>query len=118
MSLNLAKILVAIDGSEHSDYALNIAVKIGEKYSSVIDLVHVEQTSGATSSIKKGDNILDSRVGVVNERKLACNQISIQSNDPAGEILKLANSGSYDLTVLGSRGLSGLKSFVMGSVSN
>jgi nucleotide-binding universal stress UspA family protein len=119
LTVDLSKILVAIDGSEHSDYALNIAVKIGEKYSSCIDLVHVElQTSGAASSIKKADNILSDRVDIVKERKLACNQINIQSNDPAAEILKLLDSGRYSLVVLGARGLSGLKTLLMGSVSS
>ena len=118
---NLSKILVAIDGSEHSDYALNVAVKIGEKFSSAMDLVHVELPSSEARpepSIKKADNILDDRVEMVKERKLICNPIKIQSSDPAEEILKLANSGSYDLVVLGSRGLGGLKSLVLGSVSS
>ncbi|MEG0504418.1 MAG: universal stress protein, partial [Raoultibacter sp.] len=35
---------------------------------------------------------------------------------PASELLKMANSGSYDLMVVGNRGLSGLKQY-MGSVS-
>ena len=118
---NLSRILVAVDGSEHSDYALNVAVKIGEKFSSAVDLVHVELPSSesrSATSIKKVDNILDDRVEIVKERKLICNPIKIQSSDPAEEILKLANSVSYDLVVLGSRGLGGLKSLVLGSVSS
>jgi nucleotide-binding universal stress UspA family protein len=120
LAINLSKILVAIDGSDHSDYALNVAVKIGEKYFSGIDLVHVETSSSGTSNASsvKSDNLLDDRVEIVKERKLNCNPISIQSNDPAGEILKLANSSGYGLVVLGSRGLGGLKSLVMGSVSS
>ena len=35
---NLSKILVAVDGSEHSDYALNVAAKVGEKFSSAVNL--------------------------------------------------------------------------------
>ncbi len=75
---NLSKILVAIDGSEHSDYALNVSVKIGEKFSSAMDLVHVELPStgaGPEPLIKKADNILDDRVEMVKERKLICNPI-------------------------------------------
>ena len=103
---NLSKILVAIDGSEHSDYALNVSVKIGEKFSSTMDLVHVELPSseaGPEPSIKKPDKIFDDRVEMVKERKLICNPIKIQSSDPADEILKLVNSGSYDLAVLEQR---------------
>ena len=121
LALNLSKILVAIDGSEYSDYALNVAVKIAEKYSSVMDLVHVEvPASGSTTpdSIKKANSVLEDRVGIVKERKLICNPIKIQSSDPAGEILKLSNSGGYNLVVLGNRGMGGLKSLLMGSVSS
>ena len=120
MSPNLSNILVAIDGSENSDYALNVAVKIGTKYSSNVDLVHVEVPSSQTgsTSVKKVDNILDDRAEIVKERKLTCNPIKVQSGDPAGEILKLANSGSYGLVILGSRGLGSLKSLLMGSVSS
>ncbi len=115
-ALDLSKILVAVDGSEHSDFALNVAVKIGEKYGSRLDLVHVERPS-AIDSIEKADNILEDRVEIVKERNLVCNPIKVKSGDPAGEILKVADSGGYNLVVLGSRGLGELKSLLMGSVS-
>ena len=113
--------LVAIDGSEYSDYALNVALKIAEKYSSTIDLVHVEVPASGSStadSIKKVGNVLEERLGIVKERKLICNPIKIRSSDPASEILKLSNSGNYNLVVLGNRGMGGLKSLLMGSVSS
>lgn len=109
--------LVAVDGSEHSDYALNIAVKLGSMYSSNVDLVHVEVPSEATTPVMKADNVLEDRVEIVKERKLSCNPIKIQSSDPATEILKLANTKNYGLVILGSRGLGSLKSLLMGSVS-
>jgi nucleotide-binding universal stress UspA family protein len=107
--------LVAVDGSEHSDYALNIAVKLGVRYSSNIDIVHVEVPS--TTPGKKSE-VLEDRVGIVKEQKLNCNPIRIQSSDPAGEILKLANSRNYGLVILGSRGQGALKGLLMGSVSS
>ena len=119
LPFKLSKILVAVDGSTHSDYALNIAVKIAERYSSSIDLIHVETPSAAApDSAIKGENILGDRVEIVKERKLVCGQIRIRSGDPAAEILKLADSKDYDLVVLGSRGLSGVRSLLMGSVSS
>lgn len=104
--------LVAIDGSMYSDYALNIAVKFAEMYSSKVDLVHVV----APSNEPQKEDVLAERVEIAKERKITPNAIRVESNDPASEILKLADS--YDLIVLGSRGLSGLRSALMGSVSN
>jgi nucleotide-binding universal stress UspA family protein len=120
LAFKLSRMLVAVDGSMYSDYALNVAVKIAERYSSGIELVYVETRSGTAgqSPINKGENVLGSRVEIVKERNLPCNPINIESNDPAGEILKLANSKNYDIVVLGSRGLGGVKSLLMGSVSN
>jgi nucleotide-binding universal stress UspA family protein len=50
MGIQLARILLAMDGSENSDYALNVAMKIGEKYSSRIDLIYVMQPRGTVPS--------------------------------------------------------------------
>lgn len=146
MPADLTKILVAIDGSEDSDYALNIAIKFGKEFSSVIDLVHVlvaasdvavraataDPIIGASASIilptavkedeanskEYSDSILANRLTVVRENNLSGSAISIRSTDVAGEILKLANSGTYTLVVLGSRGAGGLKSLLLGSVSS
>jgi len=38
--------------------------------------------------------------------------------DPKYEIVKEAEEGKYDLLIIGSRGLSGIKSFLLGSVGN
>lgn len=111
---SFSKMLVAIDSSMYSDYALNIAVKIAEKYSSKLDLLHV----AAPLQDPQKDDVLTDRVEIAKERSLSPNAIRVESNDPSSEILKLADSGLYDLVVLGSRGLSGLKSALMGSVSS
>jgi len=142
--VKLGKLLVAIDGSENSDYALNIAIKIGEKYGSHVDLVHVRRPPDSTSVVqvvdpvvggttmiipsqvlpsesdhkKETTNLLQDRLKVLRESsQIEGNSILRNSSDVAGEILRLVNTGNYDMVVLGSRGLSGLKSMIMGSVS-
>ncbi len=141
LPFSLSKILVAIDGSEDSDYALNIAIKIAEKYSSHIVLLHVK--SPATSAVavsgpimdpilgaspmlvpsaaiekpKEPAQLLETRKALVAERNITVNSELVESVDVSGEILKRSESGNYNLVVVGSRGLSGLKSFFLGSVS-
>jgi nucleotide-binding universal stress UspA family protein len=47
----ISKILVPIDGSEHSDRAINYALALAEKYSAEIVLLSVAQPFVATGSM-------------------------------------------------------------------
>ena len=146
MSLQLKKILVAIDGSENSDYALNLAIKLGTLYLATVDLIHVAIPAGSvvvsprvfdpllgttmvlpTPKIEPGQkkeessglpHILADRRQLLLEHGIQCNAIYVESDDVAGEILKATSSGGYDLTILGSRGIGGIKSLLLGSVSH
>ncbi len=52
------------------------------------------------------------------DRLLCKSDIEIVTGDPVEEILRLANIYSVDLIVLGSRGLTGVRRVVQGSVSS
>lgn len=141
--MQLSRILVAIDGSETSDYALNVAIKFSEPNVTMVDLLHVSggstvvsatpvfdpalgtatamtpqvSVSGAAREAQKKNDLLEDRRQLVESRHLKCNTISVVSDDVGGEILKASSPGKYDLVVLGSRGLGGIKGFFLGSVS-
>lgn len=142
--MKLENILVAIDGSAIADYSLNLAIHIGEKYGSKIGVIYVAPTftnvpsasmfdpmfggavmpprpveSVATDASegekRKMDALLNERKQLVESHNLACETISANSEDVSGEIIR--RSSQYDLVSVGSRGLSGLKSLILGSVS-
>lgn len=140
-----AKLLVAIDGSEISDYALNLAIHIGEAFSSKVNLIYVYassipppvttplydplsvgpvlspapewQNQEIRENARKDEALVEQRKKLVEERNLECVATSIESDDVAGEIIKLANRGAYGMIILGSRGLSGFRGLILGSVS-
>ncbi len=121
------RIVVPVDGSEHSRKALDYAKALAEKFNSTIWLVHAfPQTSDLLgyNEYEKlvarreaaGQKILDeahAHLGTdldVREELL---------EEPATEaILNVAETRQADLIVMGTRGLGTLQGLLMGSVSN
>jgi nucleotide-binding universal stress UspA family protein len=126
------KILVALDGSDHADHALDFALGIAEKYSSDLVLLsvynfpvscyyappevmkdclddqktqHEKVVTTALNKVKKNKPDLKVSVKVVHGR-------------PAEKIIEASEEGNFDVIVMGSRGLGGVKEFLLGSVSD
>jgi nucleotide-binding universal stress UspA family protein len=149
-SQHFSNLLVAIDGSEVADYALNLAIHIGEKYeSSKVDLIYVtaaaipvttptvfdpvfagqgispvpsvvtaERTQEDMRKMMSRENALvEERKKLVVDSGLSCVTMVVDSDDVAGEIIRAGEKGRYDLIVVGSRGVSGIRSWILGSVS-
>ena len=108
------KILVAHDGSAHADKALNEAIILAEKFEGSIILLHV--------AWEKSDN--DSRRLLHHaEEKLKNSNIKYKlrverSQNPPRRIVRIAMDEDCDLIAIGSRGMSGGKAWVLGSVSS
>jgi nucleotide-binding universal stress UspA family protein len=136
MSL-ISKILVATDGSKTADKAVNFAFDLAAKYSaevlvvSVFDVIStalvargmVFSPAGTSKyleeleafhekvlldSIKKAEKV---KAGFKVSKKLL-------KGRAADKIVEAANEGGFDLIVIGSRGLGGIKEFFLGSVSD
>ena len=134
----IKKILVAIDGSEQSDKALDFALDLARNYSAEIVLINVLSPSLISY-------VYNSRMFVPNvDYSNYLNQISngherllskaldkaknfqetlkvskeLVEGRPAEKIVETAKKGMFDLIVVGSRGLSGFKEIFLGSVSN
>jgi nucleotide-binding universal stress UspA family protein len=114
----IRKLLVPVDGSEQANKALDHAAAIAKKFRARIHLLHVEEAKLfrlKPEFVKKlGEEILleaESRIEGVSFDK------SLKTGRPVDIILKMAWLGDFDLIVMGSRGLSSVKRFLLGSIS-
>lgn len=104
-------ILVATDGSSHSETAVLEAIGIAKRCGSSII---------ALSSIRSESEMEEAKANVNKVANLARKEgIPVETLIPMGRsydtIVEIAGSGSVDLIVMGTYGKSGLKKFLMGS---
>ncbi|PGZ46234.1 universal stress protein [Bacillus anthracis] len=122
------KILLAVDGSEHSLRATQEAVKIASLIKDCkVEIVFVVDFSKTKNEVLhaqgKEELELSRRKRLLPiEEKLLSNgvsyEIKVLHGEPGPTIVDYANKGSFDLVVLGSRGLNALQEMVLGSVSH
>jgi nucleotide-binding universal stress UspA family protein len=121
-------ILVAVDGSKHSDAAFDFALDIAQKYGSQLFVLHVFQGgTGAGTLVSStdedvnrsiGQQVLSSYEETAKERGLQNVDILLQEGDAAKKIMETANEIKCGLLILGSRGRGGFKDLLLGSVSH
>ncbi|UOF92084.1 universal stress protein [Fodinisporobacter ferrooxydans] len=126
------KILVAYDGSEHSQRATDAAISLCRGRESIcqITLLHVNPLvhywGGDLIAIdinieekinEESMKLLKPAAEKVLHAGIPCNSV-IVSGDPALEIYDKAKAEQYDLIVMGSRGLGAFSELVLGSVSH
>jgi nucleotide-binding universal stress UspA family protein len=121
-------ILVAVDGSKHSDAAFDVATDIAQKYSSQLFVLHVFQggtgsgtlvSSGVEDDNRSiGQQILNSYEAKAKERRLQNVRMLLQMGDAAQRIMETASEVKCGLLILGSRGRGGFKELLLGSVSH
>ncbi len=127
-------ILVPVDGSEGSWRALTNAMEIGKKFDSQLTVVNVIQpynnaallavpldnatiTQGNSELEKVGDRVLE----MAQERLAGYEgkvEYCMEVGHPSERIIALAKKSDCDTIVIGSRGLSGIAEFFLGSVSS
>ncbi|MDO5043139.1 MAG: universal stress protein [Slackia sp.] len=128
----LEKILVAYDGSQASKSALDLAVDLTQASPDVkLDIVNVvaipmltdEQLVSFASVLdlmeRDAEELLAQAVSRIDEAGVENDVETFMLNgaDAATEISKLAEQDDYDIVVIGSRGLGGIKGY-LGSVGH
>jgi nucleotide-binding universal stress UspA family protein len=121
------KVLVATDGSEHSNKALNRAMELAQNEGAEITLLSVAYYSRedldeiplniqekldaqAADALKKAKALFDAK-GIKVETVLEAGYV------PANNIISRAEEGKYDLILMGSKGRTGLKGLLIGSTA-
>jgi nucleotide-binding universal stress UspA family protein len=123
------KILVALDGSEPSKRALNVAVDLAEKYSANILLLSVVQRvshvrADLDHEYKETLKARHKKLLMKSKKKIEENKPSLRVSTkllegrPAKKIIEMVKKDYFDLIVMGSRGLGGVSRHLLGSVSD
>jgi nucleotide-binding universal stress UspA family protein len=138
------KILVPLDGSEHSLKALEKAGQIAKKFSGKLTLIHAYSVSvqpvmlpeptmlGSPSiPILTGEEIsrvaeaakeLGNRILSDGEEKVKAEKVQVEKMLVEGhavqEIVRVATEGNFDLIVVGARGVSHIREILLGSVTD
>lgn len=115
----ISKVLVGVDGSENAEKALEHAVELAKKHQAKITLLNVEESILLSLKPKVtkeiGESILSSATAKVKGVKV---DTQLKFGNPAETIIEVAEKENCDVIVVGSKGLSKVKRFFLGSVSD
>lgn len=121
------RILLAVDGSEHSIRSANYAIELAEKFNGVINVVYVVDGNKAKSDVlhatdkfaleKMRNDKLKAVKELLNKTDIQY-EIKILHGEAGPTLVNYANNNEIDGVVLGSRGLNNLQTFILGSVSH
>ena len=123
----LKRILVPIDGTEHSWRALEYACELVSytRGSLVIMTVvsgrmkqHIVEFGGDSLFAQMGDEVLDAAHAILSGKNIDCTYLLENDNEIAESILRAVDEQECDGIVLGSRGMGVLEGLFRNSVSN
>lgn len=120
------QVLVAVDGSEHSNFAVDQAISLGGMCNSKIYLFSVvtllpeyvgmapDYVDNLTAQAKE---YLEQARQKVDAAQISCETILRKGANPSEFILQEARDKQIDLIVMGTHGRSGLEKLFLGSVA-
>jgi len=130
MSINIRKILCPIDFSKHADLVVEWAIHLAQEHDSEVLLLHAyhlpvefQQLEGAYLPADFWDSVkqeAERSLAIYAERartaSVSVREI-VREGYPASVIQEEAREENADMIVMGSRGLSGLKHLLLGSIA-
>ena len=124
------RILLAYDGSEHSNKAADYAIELAKMHNSKVAILHVrtpyvgypyENLEGLALVENK---LKESAEEIVNAATARLEEAGVDFSskillgDPANKICEEAEKNNMNLIIIGSRGLTPVSRFLLGSVSS
>lgn len=123
-------ILLATDGSVHSLVAAKKAAQIAKKFGATIHVLHVspsihlrlepatdEQRKIGDEQTRRALNVLKRTKAVLDRHDAKAVVRGVEFGHPANVICRIAEAESFNLIIMGSRGVGEVKSLLFGSVS-
>lgn len=121
-------ILVALDGSEIAERVIQTLDDLVLPTNTKVILCHVFPTPESEMELPADRPLAESptlpyfqiekQLQSYQEKLSVNSELELVTGEPADEIIRLANIYKADLVIIGSRGLTGMKRIVQGSVSS
>jgi nucleotide-binding universal stress UspA family protein len=123
------KILVALDGSEASRKALNAAIQLARSHAAGLCALGVEEHlphyAATVGEVEEARDEQDSFFGrVMDEARRAAAEHEVELNtevragNAAQQIARAASDGEFDLIVMGAKGHSRIRYFLLGTTAD
>ena len=125
-----SKILIAIDGSDSSMDAADYAISLSKEFNNAelyalhviradVDLFGPHETSEFMTTMRnEGEKYLNKVRLKANEKNIQIKTEIISSTNIVGGIVDYAEENKIDLIVIGTRGRTGFKKLLLGSVAS
>ncbi|MCR3883961.1 universal stress protein [Methanotrichaceae archaeon M04Ac] len=123
------RIMIATDGSKHSERAAEVGIELARLSGGAITIVYVADT-GRLSHLPEDMALASIRDLLIREGEDATSYIDemakraavpstkmVVEGNPGEELLKLSSESGFDVVVMGSVGRTGLDKFLLGSVA-
>ena len=107
------KILVGVDGSDNSTWALMEAISIAKKFSGHLKVITVYKRGGIDEATKTQMKVKQ----LLGEEDIDSSFESILGSNSSRALVDIAENENFNLIVVGSRGLGNAAAFFLGSVS-
>jgi len=115
----IKKLLVAVDGSPEAEKAVKYALKLSKTYGASITALNVIGVEPPIERVdeRKSKEVLSHIKKIAKELKVNCKTKSRIDPIVHRGIIEEGEEGGYDLIVIGSKGLTGIRRMVLGSVA-